>query len=355
MSGGRFPMGRVVLIASLVIGGSATAALATHSNSGRGPTVSALLSVSATSPNDVWAVGYRAAGAASATLVEHFDGETWTTVPSPNPGGSGLNRLDGVDAIASDDVWAVGTFDAKRDNRLHNLAMHWDGSSWSVESPPEPAPHRRNALLTVGGSGSDNVWAGGYFVDADGYTLASLYHWDGSNWSPAQLLHGPVGDPVEGVSVFQNSAWAVGECTSGCSSVGNNGFIAHFTGIKWKLERTPDLGHVSDVAGTSDSDLWVVGDGRTSHFDGTSWTRVPSVRIGPLSAVSDVGFANPIAVASEAAENWDGSRWTRVRTPRVGHLYDVEIDGANDGWAVGTTGRSVLLERWDGSKFVRVT
>jgi hypothetical protein len=40
--------------------------------------------VAAVSSNDVWAVGVTSNGGLSATLVEHWNGTSWTVIPSPN-------------------------------------------------------------------------------------------------------------------------------------------------------------------------------------------------------------------------------------------------------------------------------
>jgi hypothetical protein len=67
--------------------------------------------VAAVSSTDVWAVGYSYDyyGGGSDSLIEHWDGTAWTTVPSPNPG-TALNYLNGVAAVSSNDVWAVGYY-----------------------------------------------------------------------------------------------------------------------------------------------------------------------------------------------------------------------------------------------------
>src|SRR3712207_7700528 len=43
------------------------------------------------------------------TLIERWDGSTWSTVASPNMG-SGYHELLGVAALAPNDVWAVGSY-----------------------------------------------------------------------------------------------------------------------------------------------------------------------------------------------------------------------------------------------------
>ena len=43
------------------------------------------------------------------TLVEHWDGTTWSVVNSPNVTTDG-NQLGGVVALATGNVWAVGSY-----------------------------------------------------------------------------------------------------------------------------------------------------------------------------------------------------------------------------------------------------
>src|SRR5439155_10626475 len=60
--------------------------------------------VAGISPGDVWTVG-SIIGNPSYPIVEHWDGQRWSTVRSPRLLGS---SLIGATAISSTDVWAVG-------------------------------------------------------------------------------------------------------------------------------------------------------------------------------------------------------------------------------------------------------
>ena len=84
--------------------------------------------MSGLSPSDAWAVGATGVGSLS-TLIEHWTG-TWSRVPSPNPSTRG-DQLLGVDARSSTDAWAVGFYVTGSGHRT--LIEHWNGSSWSVK------------------------------------------------------------------------------------------------------------------------------------------------------------------------------------------------------------------------------
>src|SRR5690348_5630714 len=54
----------------------------------------------------------------------------WNIVPSPNVGTT--SHLNSVSVISATDVWAVGY------SSTGTLIEHWDGTSWSIVSSPNP-------------------------------------------------------------------------------------------------------------------------------------------------------------------------------------------------------------------------
>ena len=56
-------------------------------------------------------------------------------VPSPNQAGD--NALAAISVRSSSDAWAVGYYKPESAGFL-TLILHWDGSTWSVV--PSPAP-----------------------------------------------------------------------------------------------------------------------------------------------------------------------------------------------------------------------
>src|SRR5262245_63655047 len=102
--------------------------------------------VSADSATDAWAVGEWAGATGYArTLVEHWDGVTWTVVSSPSPGPL-YSFLDDVVALSPTDAWAVGVQSGVGTTRT--LVERWDGTSWSVV-PSVDVGNGENELLGV--------------------------------------------------------------------------------------------------------------------------------------------------------------------------------------------------------------
>ena len=144
----------------------------------RGTTVGGLGGVAVVSANDVWAAGTGRAGDEDSTLTLHWDGATWSLVPSPNVGPEVNNTLAAVTAIASDDVWAVGTQQPTSLTAPHTLTLHWDGIAWSIVPSANTRQTSGNHLLAVAAVASDDVWATGFTP-----SIALAEHWDGNSWS----------------------------------------------------------------------------------------------------------------------------------------------------------------------------
>ena len=74
---------------------------------------SSLNQVSAVAANDIWAVGKSFSGGTEQTLVEHFNGSTWSVVPAADPPSGSTVEFAGLTAVSngngSDTVVAVGT------------------------------------------------------------------------------------------------------------------------------------------------------------------------------------------------------------------------------------------------------
>src|SRR5205823_198240 len=62
--------------------------------------------VAAVATNDVWAVDFTFNGSLAQTLIEHWNGSSWSVVSSPNVG-SLYNFLQSIAVVAANDVWAV--------------------------------------------------------------------------------------------------------------------------------------------------------------------------------------------------------------------------------------------------------
>lgn len=308
--------------------------------------------------NDIWAVGM-ASGAndSSHTLIEHWDGETWSIVPSPSAN-TGSSILLDISAIDASDIWAVGYVYENFEFRA--LLEHWDGSAWSMVTP---ALDLNNVTLRgVAAIASDNVWAvGGQTSGSNTPNHPLVLHWDGTEWIKVQVLDpSPYGYLNGIVALGADNIWAVGAYTDDAPPAVGNTLVMHYDGLAWNQVPSPnkypgqhDNGLLS-VAASTDANVWAVGFHRIIHpgpimfelieqWDGTEWA------LGP-GAFDDkyVTKTNSIAVAS-SGEVWvvgqnrtalieyrDDGVWKDV-SPNNGYseLFDVATVDADRVWAVG--------------------
>lgn len=250
---------------------------------------------------DGWAVGEDTSASGPAniaqSLIEHWNGTSWTRVPSP-AGEPANTRLTALTVISASDAWAVGG----------STIEHWNGTSWSLSPSSLPAAR----LLGVSAVAANDVWV----VGANGarHPNPVIQHWNGSSWTQ-------VPQPVNGFdsilgsvsAVSSTDVWAVGEQNL------NQTVTEHWDGKSWTLVPSPSISAnnaqdtLNGVIALGTGDVWAVGQtlqGFTTnqtlalHWDGSSWQIVPSANPGPgsnaLNAVAAAGAGQPLWAAGFA-------------------------------------------------------
>ena len=322
----------------------------------------------AISPQDVWAVGYYNASISPVdTLIDHWDGSKWSIIKSPNPN-IDENLLQAVAASSSNDVWAVGSTNFGSTTVSKTLIEHWNGSTWSVVASPNSGTGN-NFLQSVTVISSTDAWASGYYTNKSSLVEHMLMeHWDGFSWqvvtvpSPGQLYN-----ELEGLTAISaNDVWAVGSYdkteTSPLLTLSE-----HWDGTQWSIvnsvtKANTDANLVS-VSAIAANDIWAVGlnsklggsgDAKTltEHWNGTTWSIVSSPNRQPsdaLLSVAAVATNNVWAVGNVSINNgggshtviehWDGTQWSLVSSPNTpnnfNELYGVTVASNGEAWAVG--------------------
>jgi hypothetical protein len=101
------------------------------------------------------------------TLIEHYDGTAWSYVPSPNVKPSSIDELTSVTSTSATNAWAVGYW-RYGSSAPQILILHWNGSTWKMQTPPDTG-YASEALLGVSATSGINAFAVGY---GDSHTLA---------------------------------------------------------------------------------------------------------------------------------------------------------------------------------------
>ena len=319
------------------------------------------------------------------TLVESWDGTSWSVVPSPSPPKAGA-YLQGVSCVSPTFCMAAGK--AQIVSGYSTLIESWNGSAWSIL--PSPNPQRSNGLLGVSCPSTTSCAAVG-FTDGIRIEQALIEGWDGNAWSvvPSPSVRGTVGNELLGASCpLAGSCTAVGYYyTAGVSQT----LIASENGAAgWSLVPSPNPGPGVDIVNEllqgvsciSSSFCVAVGHGEgyglgrhrsqtlIESWDGASWSIAPSPNPGignSLGGVSCVSSSFCVAVGSYAGitfgfrtlvESWDGSTWSVVPSPNPNPgtydvLNSVSCVSATYCSAVGEyydgNNQFTLIESWDGS------
>ena len=234
-----------------------------------------LNAVTALSANDAWAVGYMNDNNLndSRTLTMHWDGQSWTVIPSPNPGSvpsctnsNTGNFINAVSGVASNDVWAVG-FSFTCFGPLKPMALHWDGIQWNVVATPKLISVDNAALNGVLAFASNNVYAVGYHPASNGAVKTLIEHWDGAAWKVVQSPNANnTGNFLWALSATSpTDIWAVGDRVA--PSVPVKTLVLHFDGTNWSVVPSPNPVNTGDlsanvltsVQATSPTDVTAVG------------------------------------------------------------------------------------------------
>ena len=269
-----------------------------------------LLGVSASGPNDAWAVGNTNSISAAShdTLAAHWNGTAWTITPTPAAASGGrLASLYDVADLSPASAWAVG-----QGKDARPLAEHWDGTAWSVVPVPVPAVPSgtsfANAVLSkISAVSATDIWAVGTTTAIQGtsvvrFTLAM--HYNGTAWSIVKTANTAEPTGLSGVTAISaTNAWAVGTGFNNVhdtsASVANKAVIEHWNGTAWSIVASPaGLISVDRISAASATDIWASGQApeqtiagvpvpvaRTLHWNGSAWSVLP----GPTG--SDPGTA----------------------------------------------------------------
>ena len=141
-------------------------------------------SLSATSASDIWLAG-TSVSASGTTIAEalHYNGTTWSVVPMAQPG-TNTPTISSVTALSPGNAWAVGEdIGATSAEGGSTLIEHWNGTTWSVV--PSPTPGADPFLTGVAARGPSDVYAvGSSLPSINGGTVQGIIlRWNGSAWS----------------------------------------------------------------------------------------------------------------------------------------------------------------------------
>lgn len=302
------------------------------------PPPGATVGIAAVTDTDVWSVGYGLQDGAYVVLTQHWDGSAWSAVPAQMPLDP-YSFLQSVVALSARNVWAVGNSVDSDGIIVSSLVEHWDGTNWQIVPSPN-VDLRDNSLYAISAVSPNDIWAVGYIDTTGGpHHLGPLaLHWDGTAWTIVPTPTTAGGSLLAVKAIASDNVWAVGELqvTSG-HIVTSTTYILHWDGTLWSVVPSPNqpvaVNALYGVSGAASNDVWAVGVTGASftdngalalHWDGATWTIVPTAATSgadPLRAVIAVTPHNVWAVGTvdgmPLTERWNGTSWSVIPTPAV--------------------------------------
>jgi hypothetical protein len=319
-----------------------------------------LNAVTAISARNAWAVGSftKSGGVDASPLAEHYTGSSWKPLQLPKTKGRRQTDLLGVSASSANDVWAVGWIDGKRDDgSMLPLVEHFNGKAWKISSSV-PIPDVN--LTAVAALSRRNVWAVGFGTDYAAHSV--IEHWNGHVWRRVKAPY-PAGDHMEELTSIsaatRRDIWAVGDYSDYGNTPDAQTLLLHWNGHAWKRVSIPSAlsGGVSDVRAIGSDDVWAIGADMNSqpaaaHWDGSSWQAVTA----PPNPTASVDFGlNNLAVGSTNdvwalgqsggdpyTWHWDGVSWMTAPLATTSGGNEVIYEGiaaaaGGDAWTVGSS------------------
>ncbi len=198
--------------------------------------------MSCVSARNCFAVGsyYNASGAM--TLVEHWNGNAWATIASPNGSGDAVNAswLYSVSCPSALSCFAVGYYYFIPD-AIAPLIEHWNGKAWTIM---DPSASYLNGVSCVSASDCDAV-GDAALPPSQGVTAL---HWNGIAWTSVAIPKPPASDPRGSsfsylTAVSCARAWncyAVGYYNGFFSGIQNKTLVEHWNGSTWAIVASPN-------------------------------------------------------------------------------------------------------------------
>ncbi|HEX4059880.1 MAG TPA: hypothetical protein VHY58_02570 [Streptosporangiaceae bacterium] len=323
-----------------------------------------LQAVSCLSAASCTAVGNYESDAGTVTLVEVWDGSAWTVQTSPNPSGANFSDLTGVSCSSATSCTAVGDYTLSGSGSMP-LAEHWDGSTWALQSVPSPSGAISSFLDAVSCPSATSCTAVGNSLAQTRPEPTLAEYWNGSTWT---IQSTPIPAPQAGSDFLRGvSCTAPDKCTAvgWFQRPGINNFVGlteqHY-GSRWRFVSARGgssaiTGQLNGVSCTAKNNCTLVGTNGNGaalaeHWDGTGWTAqtTPSPASIILTAVScatatgctSVGYS-PTAGYATVAERYYQGTW---RTQPTGspnspeELLGLSCVSASTCTAVGTYTRA---------------
>ena len=185
------------------------------------------------------AVGYSGSGSSSSLVAIRGNSGAWSLQSVPLPSGVGAigGELTGVECTSTTSCMAVGRYYTGATTYWGMIAT-WNGTTWTSIAAPKPAEEpKRSTLLDISCSSASSCTAVGGYMNKSSVQVSFIAKWNGSSWSH-QASPNPAGStntPLQNVSCVASSPCvAVGDWLD--SSGVWRPMAQYWNGTSWVIE-----------------------------------------------------------------------------------------------------------------------
>jgi hypothetical protein len=247
-----------------------------------------MVSVAASSPNNVWLFGDTKTGA----KVFRWDGAHWHTM--------GSNTMaEGALVLSASSAWAFeggGCITISGKTECNSYLMQWNGKTWASVTLPF-------GLAGISGTAASGVYAAG--TTARGYLF--VLRWDGgTGWTLLSTPHPKVGTALGIAATGSKNIWV------SVNPRGNSLYALHWNGSKWQQTSSltvPDTNIGTSVVPDGQGGVWL----GTWHWNGKSW----------VDTSASIIYSYRIAKVPGTS----GSYWASAFTPDPEHHAAIAVYG----------------------------
>jgi hypothetical protein len=273
------------------------------------PSTTGLNAVACSSKSACTSVGYFYNGTNDVPFVERWNGSSWAAQTTPVPAGATLAVLNGVSCPSATACTAVGYY--KTAGGQFSLAMAWDGTTWNIQTTPNPTGQAGPEFNSVSCTSATACTAVGSANTGSSVMLAE--RWNGSTWT---IQNTPL--PSGGSDTHLASVSCTGSPFTGCTAVGSyfNGskqvpLAERWNGTAWSVQSavapTASTSSLSSVSCLASGICNAVGSyfnphssGFAEYYNGQTWSQRVVVKPPSSQGFTLTGIDCPSVYGCEA-------------------------------------------------------
>ena len=283
---------------------------------GRGNAV--LHDVASTGPSQVYAVGSYVRADQTQTTDTFFiewDGTGWQQLltPGQSTNSAGGYRFEAIAAITENDIWfAGGGYDQDNIDRPRNLLVHYDGSDFDEVIYMDLLSNSGHRIRDLDALASDDIWAvGAHGGVAAAQGLAHVAHFDGYEWSYVTIPAFGIDENLVAVeAIAPDDVWISGSYAfvNSKNELEYVPLFLHWDGNGWTQFDSPNF--ADDLVALSSDDIYGVNRDTLIHWDGTKWSTIANLDVDPqlfpaLRGVDVVPSTDEVITAGSVGGNPD--------------------------------------------------